>query len=255
MSFLAVIESSNWKGYEKANTYLKLRVDRSDGVKVVPDMNINITKLNNTSKSYNHFFNNRYTGITFSITVFIKKTDSWNGKKITKVLNDWYINMVPLHVITEAIDVPNGEYIITKNNERKQNYKGSTVWNLELTSYTPLRVFEYKNSNKAVLKAIKKNKKKAKKATVNSKLKKCNYKNIKYSKTKKTVKCVKYMQTILYKKHYLKKKQVDGWFGKETVKALKKFQKNYKNKDTNLSHHLLVSGKLDKKTWEALCKS
>ena len=255
MSFLAIIDSSNWKGYSKANTYLKLRGERDDGVKVVPGMNINITKLNNSSKSFNHFFNNGYTGITFSITVLIKESDLWNGKQVTKVLNDWFINMIPLHVITEAIDVPDGEYIISKNNERKQNYKGSTVWNLELTSYTPLKVFKYQNNNKTVVKALKKNKKKAKKATVNSKLKKCNYKNIKYSKTKKIVKCVKYMQTILYKKHYLKKKQVDGWFGKETVKALKRFQANYRSTDHDLSHHLLVSGTLDKKTWQALCKS
>jgi hypothetical protein len=59
------------------------------------------------------------------------------------------------------------------------------------------------------------------------------------------------MQKLLYKKGFLKgkKKDVcDGWFGKDTVTALKNFQKKYKKK-----FKLKTNGKVDKNTFKALC--
>ena len=130
------------------------------------------------------------------------------------------------------------------------------------------------------MKKAKKNNKKA--STKNAKLRKCNYKTLVYSKKKKVVKCVKYMQEVLYKKKYLKKKQVDGWFGKETKEAVKKFQKAYNKKQkktvksaankvaqavaktvsketgtkTKAMNKLLpTDGKVDKATWKALCNA
>ena len=257
MSFLAVVESSSYTSVEESDSYLRLRVDRETGLQTIPDMDINITKLNDAEGThFNHFFNNGSGGITFKVKVLIKETDTWNNETVLNTLNNWFIGMVPVYVVTEAVDVPDGEYIITKNNNRQQNYKGSTIWDLEFTSYTPLNVFKFANNNSNVLKAIKSNKKKkkqaskkskAKKATVNSKLSKCNYKNLVYSKTQKSVKCVKYMQKILYKQKLLTKKQVDGWFGSKTKEAVKKFQKKHKN--------LKATGKVDKNTFNVLCKT
>lgn len=55
------------------------------------------------------------------------------------------------------------------------------------------------------------------------------------------------MQKVLKQKGYLTKKQVDGYFGKVTKTALKKFQKKYKKK-----YKLKVNGKVDKATLKAL---
>ena len=59
--------------------------------------------------------------------------------------------------------------------------------------------------------------------------------------------CVKYMQKVLNNKGILKKKQIDGHFGKNTKNALKKFQKKYKKK-----YKLKENGKVDKATLKAL---
>ena len=239
MSFMNIMDFVS-KDHANVTDYLNLRILSDDGIETVPDMDINITSLNRGGKSrQNHFFNNGYGGITFKVSVLIKyaidsqtkkvlidKTDMWNKRPVKDVLHKWYVNMTPLAIVTDAIDVPNGQYIISANPARNQEKKDSTIWDLEFTSYTPLTLFRYKNDNKNVLKALKKNKAKASRK-VNAKLAKCNYKILKYSKTKKTVPCVKLMQTILYRNKFLTKKQVDGWFGKETTKAVKRFQKKY----------------------------
>lgn len=54
---------------------------------------------------------------------------------------------------------------------------------------------------------------------------------------------VKRIQAQLSASNYLKKKYVDGYFGEETEKALKKYQK-----DNNLT----VTGVVNQKTWEIL---
>ena len=276
MTFLNIMDFKSKIGVD-VNDYLHLRVDQSKGIDTIPDMDINITDLNNSGNTlYKQFFNNGYGGITFKATIIIKKTDEWNNKPVKDVLHNWFINMSPIAVVTDAMDVPDDQYIISKNPNRKQTFLDSTVWELEFTTYTPLKIYKFKNDNSAVLKALQKAKKgqkskKNKKATVNVNLSKCDYKVLKYSKKKKTVKCVKHMQKILYKNKLLKKKQIDGWYGKETKKAVKKFQKKY-NKTHKItiniksgqkiptgkkywSQYLNVTGKVDKATWKALCNA
>ena len=275
MTFLNIMDFKSKIGVD-VNDYLHLRVDQSKGIDTIPDMDINITDLNKSGNTlYKQFFNNGYGGITFKATIIIKKTDKWNKKAVKDVLHKWFINMSPIAVVTDAMDVPNGQYIISKNPTRKQTFIDSTVWELEFTTYTQLKLYKYKNYNSAVLKALQKAKKgqksQKKKATVNVNLSKCNYKVLVYSKNKKNVKCVKYMQKILYKNKLLKKKQIDGWYGKKTKKAVKRFQKKYNRthkKTINvksgqklptgkkyLSKRLDVTGKVDKATWKALCNA
>lgn len=257
MTFFALRDYKN-KSNDHSE-YLSLRVDIGQGVESVPDMDINITKLNNTGGiRYNHFFSNGYAGTTFKIRVLIKSTDKWNGAYVTNQLHDWFKNMTPLHVVTEAIDVPDGEYLISSNPTRQQNKKGFTEWDLEFTTYTPLALYKYKNNNAAVLKALKKakagNKSNSKKSAVNTKLKKCGLKYLKYSKKKKTYTCVKYMQQVLQKKKLLTKAQVDGWYGPVTLKAVKRFQITYNkkvkitSKTTNTTKLVVYSGTLVTKT-------
>ena len=163
--------------------------------------------------------------------------------------------MTPLYVVTEAIDIKNDRYIISKNSDRKQTYRDNTVWSLEFIQFKGINITKFKNDNSYVNKAKKnyaKAKKKAKvskKSKANStnknKLKKCKLSNLKYGLKKSN--CVKYMQKVLKKKGYLTKKQVDGYFGPVTKTALKKFQKKYKKK-----YKLKETGKVDKATLKAL---
>ena len=299
---MVYIDILNSKEVKDGSTYLHLRVIQDSGVSVVPDMDIAVTRLSN---GYNHFFSAGDNGLSFKLDVIILKTDKFNDVLVTEYINNLFVNMVPVRVVTDAMDVPNGDYIITKNDERKQTRTNSTIWSLEFTKYVPLNLYKSQNNNKAVLNAIKKSKKKASKkkkkaskkktttktaSTVYKKLSKCNYKTLVYSKKKKTIACVKTLQQILYKQGCLPKKQIDGWYGPNTVAAVKKYQKKYnkkhkvtniaqtntgsvimgveagtlispkvaktkvKNTTAKLTKQLTVNGKVDKPTYNALCK-
>lgn len=272
------IHSRDWvNSYTGAINYpLQLRVIRDDGVKVTPSDNIKITDLKKGSNNilYKHFLNTGDGGITFKISVIIHKNDKWDIKlydnsgkliidnpKVTSILKKFYDEMTVLSIVTDFIDVPNGNYILSKNPSRNQYYENYTEWELEFTTYRAINTVKYANNNSAVQSAIAKAKKanakkSSKKKTTksssskNSKLSKCKLSQLKYTgKKKKVVTCVKYMQTVLYKKGYLSKRQIDGWYGPKTMNAVKKFQKKYKK-----TYNLKVTGKMDKNTLNAMCK-
>lgn len=231
----------NQKEVDENSSYLNLRVIRNNGINVVPDVKINVTDLNNEDGyKYKHFFNSGDGGITIKVDVIILEDDMINDEYVTDYLDYLYTNMLPVSLISDALDIPydpsKSTYIITKISSKKQNYDGSTVWSLEFATYTPLTLYKYKNTNTAILNAIKKRnaitKKKSTKtaSTMYTKLKSCNYNVLKYSKTKKVVECVKYLQAILYKNKLLQKNQIDGWYGSVTKNAVKKYQLQYNKK-------------------------
>lgn len=259
MSFFSVIDA---RAIGLGAKPINLKVVQGNGVAVTPDLEITVNKLNKGDK---HFLNNGYGGITFKIDVIIHKDEltgndvnivknnwKYDNGKVLDYLHSWMTNMTPVYVVTEAIDVPNGRYIITKNSDRKQSFRNYTVWTLEFTEFKGINIVKFKNNNNFINKAKKnyaKAKAKAKKASANrankNKLKKCKISNLKYGAKKSN--CVKYMQKVLYNKGFLTKKQVDGNFGSKTKNALKKFQKKYKKK-----YKLKKTGKVDKSTLKAL---
>lgn len=274
------IHSRDWiNKHQGSTTPLKLRVIQTDNVKVTPDDNVKVSNLkrSNNNVLYKHFLNTGDGGITFKITVMINKDDVWNetlvddaGKtiidnpKVTTILKRFYTEMTVLNVVTDFIDVPNGNYIITKNPSRSQSNVNYTNWELEFTTYRAINTVKYNNNNSAVTNAIAQAKKANQKKTTtttatkttksssskNAKLSKCNVSNLKYTgNTQKVVTCVKYMQEVLYKKGYLTKRQIDGWYGPKTLNAVKKFQKKYKKK-----YNLKVTGKMDNATLKAMCQ-
>ncbi len=263
MSFFSVIDA---RAIGLGATPISLKVVQENSVDVVPDIDIIVNKL---SKGDKQFLNNGYGGITFRIDVIIHKDETtgntlsivqnnwkYDNGKVLDYLHQWITTMTPVYVVTEAIDIPNGRYIITKNSNRKQTFRSYTVWTLEFTEFKGLNIVKFKNDNSFINKAKKnyakakaKAKKKSNKAKANNtnknKLKKCKVSNLKYGVKKSN--CVKYMQKVLKKKGYLTKKQIDGYFGPKTKTALKQFQKKYKKK-----YKLKVTGKVDKSTLKAL---
>lgn len=237
-----------------------------DGVEVTPSISFNITDVDGGLK---HFKNNSGQNDSFTIKVLLNRNEVFDGfikgtetvGKELKVIDalDYYIRKAePFYINTRAIGInKNDLYLVTENNSRQQLYDDNIViWELTFTKYVSLPQITFKNTNTAIKQAIKtynkeKAKKKAsakKKTTTRQKFKtKCKPSKLKYSKNKKIVTCVKYMQLLLWKKGFLKKSQVDGWFGKVTVNAVKKFQKKYKKK-----YKLKVNGKVDNNTFKAL---
>ena len=278
MTFLK-IHSRDWIQEYNMNHPLKLRVIQTDGVEVTPDDHIKVNDLKRGKNNilYKHFLNMGDGGITFKVKVYINRNDRWaefgptrhgdtvyiSNPLVSDILETFYTRMEVLTVVSDFIDIPDGNYIITKNPSRVQSQKDSTIWELEFTTYRTIHQVQYVNNNSAVQKAIANSKKANAKKTAastkkkttksasskNSKLAKCKLSVLVYSKKQKTVTCVKYMQNVLYKKGYLTKKQVDGWYGPKTVAAVKKFQKKYKK-----TYNLKVTGKIDKNTLNAMCK-
>lgn len=249
-----------------------LKVIKEDGVEVAPDMNVNVTDLNTVNNTlYKHFYNKGYGGITFTVNVIIHKSDYFMGyltkktkNKVTRkphsirvvtALTYFIKNMTPLSVVSKAIDVPNGTYIITANSSRKQSFPNYTIWSLEFTTYNPITTYVYKNNNARVLAALKQaskkqgNKNTKSSSTNNAKLGQGCLKQLVYSKNKKTNNCISLMQNVLYKKGFLTKAQVDGWFGPVTANAVKKFQQKYQK-----SYKLKVTGKVDSATLNCMMK-
>ena len=253
----------------EVNKAIPLKVVRNRGVEVTPDINISATDLISDTKGviFKNFYNKGNGGITFQIQVIIQKSQSQSNVYATteyypsdmKVLNwlDYYIrNMKPVYVVTDAIDIKNGTYLITDNSRRVQTFKDYTVWDLEFTTFRGLNSITWSKTTKALTSVVNKykkskTKKTTKKTTVKSKstkkskLSKCKITQLKYTGKKKTnVTCVKYLQEVLYKQGYLTKKQIDGWFGPKTKNALKKYQKKYKLKQT---------GTVNAATFKKLC--
>lgn len=197
------------------------------------------------------------------------------------LINHFITNMIPINVVTMAVDVPDGVYLITDVKDKKQTSEGASIWSITFESYLPATIINFTEQTTGVKKALKKYKKaKAKAAAkktvkgkvvtaaetinkeitakVDKSIKKtvkelawqdCKLSEIQYSKTKKTTACVKYMQKVLYKQGFMKKDEINGWYDKTTAKAVKEFQKKYKKK-----YNLTPNGTVDKATLKALKK-
>jgi len=298
--FMTIVPRS--KTYLNENTKpIPLRVMRDGGVEFNPDLNITVNDLNNGKK---RFINANGKGDKFKINIIIYEKDtfpvtrefsdeSWQTipdlldyedkvrysgdlvegpyrailtkqVKFLEALDYWIRNMTVFIVTTRAVDIPNGEYVITENGSRKQTHDGATIWELEFTRYTGANTLTIKYSTNYADKAAAKYKKqkaaKAKKSkstkkktqtSVQKKLAKCKICKIQYTKNKNnTCICTYYMQYELKRqKFYPANAAIDGWYGSKTLEAVKKFQNKYKKK-----FKLTPNGKADSKTIKAICK-
>lgn len=223
---------------------IPLRVETDKNVSVTNGLNINTTKLrpNDLLNSATHFHNAGYTGVEFKITIFLKETDlTPDGESVINVLSNLINTMTAVSIVTEAIDVPNGKYIVTSQS-MDQDYKKSTHWTLKFVQVYSTKTYTstaYKKSKTTSIKSSKTT------SSLNSKLKKCSLP----LNTKSKGACVKYLEKKLYQKGFLKKKFINNTYDKNTATAVKKLQKKYKKK-----YNLKVTGVVDKKTRNCLLK-
>ena len=282
---------------------IPLRVVRDKGVDRMPDVDVQVTKLNS---GYRHFKVDNGKGDSFKITIVIRRGDvvtgvatmKQKGYKINKkevvntvtnsvdhtsdfgdvglikyeqkattskvegkwsvrgLLNYFMRNLTPLMITSDIIGLHKEElWVITDNKSRKQEYEDTVVWELEFTKYVAVKYGKFNKTSTGVQKALKNLKKKSTstksskvtaKTKLRNQLKKCNIKVLVYSKKKKTVACVKTLQKYL-NQNLGTKLTIDGWFGNETTKAVKKYQKKYSK-----SYGLKETGKINTKTYNVM---
>ncbi len=263
---------------------IPLKIIRDNGVEVEPLIELDRTPMlrnpDGQGMNENYFINHGYSGVTFKVDVVIDVDDTVQGvinEQAEVIRNNLYFNKdIPrtkgsvsgqfnvldameeivkqyaiVNVVTKAIDIPDGLYMISANKSRKQTFHKTTIWSLEFTTFNGVSVLKFKNDNSKVLNAIKsaqkarkayaaKLAKQAKKpaakkpsvaSTNRSKLAKCSLSKLKYSSKKKNVLCVQYLQRVL-KAEKLYTRSIDGWYHKYTKDAVKKFQKKKKLKQT-----------------------
>ena len=275
-NFMEIVDVSLWESYYRArynrdqlsqiNHALPLHIIRSKGVEVKPDFDLKVTDLN--TDKHNHKFKMFHDtgdgGITFKVDVVIKKGEAWGygkqgqadfvyyGKKYparartTVWLNFWYTNKTPLYVVSDAIDVPNGTYLITNNATRKQDLDNYTVWTLEFTSFNPLNLYTW-SALDSLSKWTGKTNKTA--STKNTKLADCELKNFVYCREKTaTTQCTRWLQEKLYQLGFLPTLLTTGWYNDEVLNAVKNFQTKYQK-----YYNLTPNGKMDQATLNALC--
>ena len=100
---------------------IPLRVNQDKGVSVVSGLNIHTTQLkpNDEKHSATHFNNTGYEGKEFEVTLVIKESDYYNGKKVLDILEELVIQMKVVSIVTKALDVPNSKYIIINDIRQK----------------------------------------------------------------------------------------------------------------------------------------
>lgn len=255
---------------------IRLQIVRDDAVKSVPDLDIQVNDLASGRKQ---FQNNSGMGDTFEVSVFIDSDDRYYGSyeqiideqpyesgrtyTVWELLDGFARNLTPVNIVTRAVDVPNGMYVIVDNSAREQSFEGKTIWSLKFMKYeTIANTVLFTANSSGVDAALKKYQKAkdAKKAAAEKKkkeelakaltalkkeLRKCKRSVMVYSTKKKTVECVKTLQKYLNKKISAKLK-VDGWYNTATKAAVKKYQIKYKDYD------LKATGNMDVKTYNLM---
>lgn len=266
---------------------IALRVIQKSGVKVEPDIKFNEITLSGNSKIFTNqsgdqdsftvkvllhkddvvqlyvvAYNTIVLGKNLEIVEHSDpyfKPSSKEANLIT-ALDYWIRSAEPFYVVTKAVDIPKDKlWLITKNKSRTQDYDdGYVEWELTFTRYKDIKLGYFKTKSAGVASAIKaynkslaKSKAKAS-TTLIKKLLKCNRKVLVYSKKKKVIACVKVMQEILYNEGCFDKKMkkseaIDGWYGKDTKNAVKKYQKKYKK------YNLPQTGNVNFRTYQLMC--
>ena len=127
---------------KKANHYFEvnkmpLRVLMDDGFDTEMGTTIKETELLRDNLSLNaptFFFNKGNHGLEFEISIVMREKYYFNNMPAADSLNQWSKWMVPVSVVTDAMDVPNGKYIMSIKG-KKQTDKSKSIWKLRFKEY------------------------------------------------------------------------------------------------------------------------
>lgn len=114
-----------------------LKVIMNDGFDVNSGSNISETTLLYDDQELNaptFYFNKGFNGIDFEISVIMKEEYFYNGRAYMDYLNQWDKWNTVVTVVTDAMDIPNGKYVVRIKN-KKQTLEKSSIWKLKFKQY------------------------------------------------------------------------------------------------------------------------
>ena len=138
-----VIRNDTWQQLVKDSKHyfevnkLPLKVLLKDGFATKMGHEIKETTLlmnNNTLNSPTFFFNSGNSGIEFEVSVVIREEYYYNNMSFRDYLDNWSKFATPVTVVTDAIDVPNGKYVMNIKS-KKQNDKNKSIWKLRFKQF------------------------------------------------------------------------------------------------------------------------
>lgn len=241
-----------------SNTALSLHIVRDIGLTDNLDVDLTVTHLNKDTNNYgySHFQYNGTYGHIFKVDIAVRYGEKYEGKQVIDYLTNLYGNARPFYVVTNARNVRNDKYIITKLSS-KQTYENEVIYTMECHQVRNLKVIKFKNNNMTIAQAKKNARSKTKSSSsVNNSLKKCKISQMKLNK-KNT--CCFHLNSKLLKLGYISSKtwktrtknKDTNKFTKNTTNALKNFQKKYNTK-YKPKKKLTVNGKMNNATLKAL---
>lgn len=134
---IASVESKeNPRNYFEVNG-IGLVVKLRDGFSVTPGISIKETELlmeNTNLNAPTFYFNQGNHGDEFDITVVMKASYRYGDYTVADYLDMWYKNITPVSVVTDALDVANGKYIMSVESKKQTRFNFS-VWKLHFHQF------------------------------------------------------------------------------------------------------------------------
>lgn len=116
---------------------LQLQVMANKGFDVDSGSNIKETTLLYDDQELNaptFFFNNGYNGIEFEVSIVMREDYFYKGRAYMDYLNQWDKWNTVVSVVTDAMDIPNGKYVMRIKN-KKQTGPRQSIWELRFKQY------------------------------------------------------------------------------------------------------------------------
>lgn len=128
--------SKNPKNYFEVNT-IPLIVKLNDGFSVTPGISIKETDMLMQTATMNaptFYFNQGDHGIEFDISVMMRASYRHGDYTVMDYLDMYHKNLIPVSVVTDALDVPNAKYIMTVKSKKQSNH-GFSIWKLHFHQF------------------------------------------------------------------------------------------------------------------------
>lgn len=116
---------------------IQLMVIMSNGFTVTPGIDIKETDMLKQTSSGNapvFYFNQGNHGVEFEISVIMKESYRYDDYTVMDYIDSRHKYLVPVTVVTDALDVPNNKYILQVKNKTQKNHEYS-IWKLKFREY------------------------------------------------------------------------------------------------------------------------
>lgn len=116
---------------------IQLMVIMSNGFTVTPGIDIKETDMLKQTSSGNapvFYFNQGNHGVEFEISVIMKESYRYDDYTVMDYIDSRHKYLVPVTVVTDALDVPNNKYILQVKSKTQKNHEYS-IWKLKFHEY------------------------------------------------------------------------------------------------------------------------